>query len=89
MGQVFLFYKTWVLSINTLNFPAPAVVQWVKNLVATEALVRSLTQGSGLKDPTLPQLWHTGCSSISDSIPGSLAQELPYAVGDAMKKKKS
>ena len=52
----------------------PAVAQWVKYLtavawVATEARVRSLALHSGLKDPTLPQLWHR-LQLCSDSIPG-------------------
>ena len=55
------------------------VAQWVKNptggaQVVLEAWVPSLTQHSGLKDPVLPQK--------------SLAQELPYALGVTIKKKK-
>ena len=66
-------------------------MQWVKNLtaavqvataaqVATVMRVQSLAWRRGLKDPTLLQLHH------SQSF--SLAQELPYAAGMAIKKKK-
>ena len=42
---------------------APTVVQWVKHptavaWVAVQARGQSLAQGSGLKDPVLPQLQH-------------------------------
>ena len=51
-----IFYNKHVLGV-------PAVRQWVKNptagaWVATEARVRPLPWGRGLKDLALPQLWH-------------------------------
>ena len=61
----------------------PSVVQQVKNLTAAagvtvEAWVGSPAQSSVLKDTALPKLG-------LDSIPG---QELAYAVGAAIKKRK-
>ena len=67
----------------------PAVAQWVKNLTARpqvfmEAQVWSLAWASGLKDMALRQMWYRcTCTQIQ-----SLAQELPYAMGVAIKKKK-
>ena len=59
------------------------MAQWVKNLtaaapVAAEAQIPSPAWVSGLKDSVLPQLWH-GIQF--------LAQELPYAMGVAIKNK--
>ena len=62
---------------------------WVKDLtavawVAVEAQVRSPAWYSGLKDPGLPsEAQVTAAAWIQ-----SLAQELPYAVSAAIKKKK-
>ena len=52
-------FQDW---LRTQHVGVPTVVQWVKNLMAVdwvtvEAWVQSLAQQSGLKDPSLPQLW--------------------------------
>ena len=80
-----------MLSSERILWGVSTTVQWVKNLtaavqvataaqVATVMRVQSLAWRRGLKDPTLLQLHH------SQSF--SLAQELPYAAGMAIKKKK-
>ena len=62
----------------------PAMVHWVKNLTAAaqidaEVQFQSPAWCSGLKDPALPQ-------PLAQTQ--SLAQELPYTVGAAIKGKK-
>ena len=44
-------------SLNNIALGVPAVVQWVKNPTASALRVQSLAWRSGLKDPTLLQLW--------------------------------
>ena len=65
----------------------PAVAQRVKSptavtLVSAEAWVQSPTWHSGLKEPALLQLWHRSATAVQIQ---SLAQQLPYAVGVAIK----
>ena len=74
--------------VKNLIKGVPAVACWVKNLpavapVTVEAQVSSLARLSGLKDPALPRLW---CRSQLWLGFNPWAQELPYAVGAAIKK---
>ena len=66
------------------------MVQWVKNptaaaRVAGRAQVQSPAQDSGLKDLVLLQLWLVADVAWIHYLAG----ELPYAMGAAIKKKKS
>ena len=59
----------------------PTTAAWI----IAEARVQSLAQRSGLKGPELLQLQ---CRSAVASGIQSLAWDLPYAVGETIKKKK-
>ena len=56
----------WYFGVSFLKVPCwriPTVVQWANNLTAATGIVakvqvQSLAWFSGLKDLTLPQLWH-------------------------------
>ena len=65
----------------------PTMARWIKNpatvaWITVEVWVWPLAWNSGLKDPALPQLW---CRLAAAAQIQPLAQELPCAVGAAIK----